>query len=429
MAGEKLQELKNQLVHWAKENSNIVSYTMIADILKEEFEKSNEEFDNKYLERIMYELSSEGILIEPFERDETYQADAEEPEKFIPADVNIGQKPMNVYNLMERLTYDEINLQPDFQRRGGLWTEEQQSQLIESLMLKIPLPAFYFDASEEGRWVVIDGLQRLTAFKNYLIGENIDGVKVKRKFKGLQYLTEFKDLTFDDLPRQYIRRIKEAPIIAYTLEKGTPDEVVFNIFQRINTGGLQLEDQEIRQALYPGKGTDLTAKLAESPEFLEATQYSVKPDRMLDREYVTRFFAFTELDYKTEYKGNIDNFLIKGLKRVNTYNDLELDRIELNFKRIMRYANSIFGKYAFRKYNMDWRRGPINKALFELWAICFYHLSDKTLNVIVERKQEFLEAFQKLLQDSEFVSALKAGDPYSFERRVSMTQKLIEEFL
>lgn len=425
MIKEKLQELKLQIIQWARENDNTVSYTMIADILKEEFK----DLDDKYLEQITYELAADGIAIEPFERDETYRADAEEPEKFIPADVNVGQKPMNIYNLMERLEYDEINLQPDFQRRGGLWTDEQQSQLIESLMLKIPLPAFYFDASKENRWVVIDGLQRLTAFKNYLIGEDVEGARVKRKFKGLQYLTEFKGKTFDELPRQYIRRIKEAPIIAYTLEKGTPDEVVFNIFQRINTGGLQLEDQEIRQALYPGKGTDLTTKLAESSEFLEATQYSVKPDRMLDREYVTRFIAFTELDYKTEYKGNIDNFLIKGLKRVNTYSDSELKRIESNFKRIMKYVNAIFGRYAFRKYNMDWRRGPINKALFELWAICFYDVSDENLKRIVGRKKEFLETFQKLLQDHEFISALKAGDTYSFERRVSMTQKLIKEFL
>ena len=145
--------------------------------------------------------------------------------------------------------------------------------------------------------------------------------------------------------------------------------MVFNIFRRINTGGLQLTPQEIRQALYRGKGTDLIAKLAECQEFLEATQYSVAPDRMLDREYITRFIAFTELDYRAEYKGNIDNFLIKGLKRVNNYSENQLSEIEHNFRRIMKYVADIFGKYAFRKYNQDWRRGPINKAIFELWAL------------------------------------------------------------
>lgn len=416
---EKLQELKKQIIDWAKKNDNIISYTVVADIFKEEYEG----LDDRYLEQITYELMAEGIVVEPFERDETYEANGEEPEKFIPADVTIGQMPMNVYNLMERLEYDEINLQPDFQRKGGLWSLEKQSRLIESLMLKIPLPAFYFDASEEGNWIVIDGLQRLTAFKNYLIG------KEKKKFEQLQYLTEFNGLTFDELPRQYIRRIKESTIIAYTVEKGTPDEVVFNIFQRINTGGLRLEDQEIRQALYPGLGTDLTRELAKSWEFLQATQYSVKPDRMLDREYITRFMAFTELDYRNEYKGNIDNFLIKGLKKVNTYDEQQIKKIEKNFKRIMKYVSAIFGRYAFRKYKIEGRRGPINKAIFELWSICFYNMSDEQLDEIVERKKEFLKVFEELLQNVEFNTALKAGDPYSYERRISMTKKLIKEFL
>lgn len=423
---EKLEELRSQIRQWAEENGNTVSYTMIADIFKEECA----DMDEQALEKILYDLTADGINIEPFERDESYEADAEEPEKFIPADVNIAQRPLNVYNLMERLEYGEIDLQPDFQRHGGLWTDAQQSQLIESLMLKIPLPAFYFNATDEKNWVVIDGLQRLIAFKKYLVGEEKeDGKKEKRKFVKLQYLPEFNGRTFDDLPRQYIRRIKESPIIAYAVERGTPDEVVFNIFQRINTGGLKLESQEIRHALYPGPATNLTVKLAKSREFIEATQHAVKPDRMLDREYITRFIAFTELDFRKDYKGNIDNFLIKGLKRANTYEEKELRRIEQNFNRIMRYVKDIFGKFAFRKYNADWRRGPINKALFELWAICFYNVPDEDMEQIVRRRQEFLRGFQIMFQNSEFTSALRSGDPSAFEKRVNMTQNFIKEFL
>ncbi len=425
MVEKKIQEIKNQIAQWAKENNNVISSMAFIDILKEECDH----IDEKYLNQIMYELSAEGIEVETSERDETYSADGDAPEKFIPADVTIGQMPMNIYNLMERLDYGELDLQPDFQRRGGLWTDVKQSRLIESLMLKIPLPAFYFDASREDKWVVIDGLQRLTAFQNYLVGEEKDGRKIQRKFQDLQYLAEFNGLTFDELPRQYARRIKEASVIAYIVEKGTPEEVVFNIFQRINTGGLQLSDQEIRHALYQGKGTELTVKLACSDEFLNATQYAIKPDRMLDREYVTRYIAFTELDYKKEYKGNIDNFLIKGLKQVNNYDEPELERIDKSFKRVMRYVNLIFEKYAFRKYNENWRRGPMNKAIFELWSVCFSSMADSDLDRIVERKQEFLERFKNLLQNNEFSSAIKAGDVYSCVKRINLAQKMIEEFL
>lgn len=413
----------NEIIEFAKKNNNTVGYTTVVDILK----NNDDSVNANTLDMAINELISEGIKVEPSDGGEDYLAEAAEPDTFIPAEVNIKQTPITVYNLIERLENNEIDLEPAFQRRGNLWTLETQSQLIESLMLKIPIPAFYFDASDEENWIVIDGLQRLSAFQNFLIGT--EHFHNKNRFSGLQYLKDFNGFTFDDLPRQYIRRIKETAIIAYTVEKGTPEEVVFNIFQRINTGGLPLSDQEIRQALYQGRATAIIQELAESKEFCYATRGAVKPDRMLDREYVTRFLAFTEVDYRKEYKGNIDNFLIKGLKRINNYDNEQLSRIKDNFKRVMVYCHQIFGKYAFRRYNKEWRRGPINKAIFEIWAICFTPLSACELDMLVKRSQKFLEAFQALLQSTEFTSALKAGDQYSLIRRVDMAKKLVEEFL
>lgn len=179
----------------------------------------------------------------------------------------------------------------------------------------------------------------------------------KQKFTGLQYLRDFNGHTFDELSRQYVRRIKETSIVAYTVEKGMPDEIVFNIFQRINTGGIVLNDQEIRQALYQGKATELIERLAENKIFLDVTQNAVKTKRMQDREYATRFLAFTQLDYRTEYLCDIDSYLIKAMKLVNTYNDIEITKIEENFERIMVYCGQIFEKYAFRRYNENWCRG------------------------------------------------------------------------
>lgn len=296
-------------------------------------------------------------------------------------------------------------------------------------MLKIPIPAFYFDASDEDVWIVIDGLQRLSAFQNFLVGKEIDGKRVKEKFVGFQYLKDFDGFTFDDLPRQYSSRIKETSIVAYTVEKGTPDEVVYNIFQRINTGGVALEPQEIRQALYAGKATELIKELADSEEFIAATQGAIKTKRMADREYVTRFIAFTELEYEKEYKGNIDNYLIKTLKIVNAYTEVDLNRVRDNFVRVMNYCHLIFGKYAFRKYHSDWRRGPINKAIFELWAVCFSELSDSELDILCNKKDEFLLEFQTLQENKEFSSAIRSGDQYSTARRIEMARKLVRNYL
>lgn len=412
---EKVKEIKKI----AKLKNGKISYVTVIDILKDK----DEDVLQDDLTKSIQELLECGITVEPLEEGETYLSGESEKDSFIPAEVNIKSVSMNVYNLMERLENDEIDLSPAFQRNSNLWTLENQSRLIESLMLKIPIPAFYFDASCEAEWIVIDGLQRLTAFQNFLVGEK------KEKLRGLQYLTDFEGFTFDKLPRQYIRRVKEAPIIAYTVEKGTPDEVVFNIFQRINTGVLPLNDQEIRQALCHGIVIELIQELAETKEFLEATQYAIKKERMIDREYVTRFIAFTELDYKKEYKGNIDSFLIKAMKMVNNYKESDLNRIRHNFKKIMKYCKAIFGRYAFRKYNQEYRRGPINKAIFEMWSVVFSNLEIKQLDKLVKDKDLFLEAFQKLQENKEFEVALKAGDQYSMEKRMTMAEELIMEFI
>jgi len=415
-----------EIIDFAKENDNEISVFVVQDIIK----NRKTGIDEDLLNRALHELQEQGIKILPPDMDEGYKADLDELDTFIPSDVNITQASTSISNIMDRLENREFDLAPAFQRHGGLWNEEKQSRLIESLMLKIPLPAFYFDASKEDEWIVIDGLQRLTAFQNYLVGnKQKDGTRKKSSFKGMQYLTDFNGKTFDDLPRQYIRRIKETSIVAYTVVQGTPDEVVFNIFQRINTGGIQLNDQEIRQALYSGKGTGLIKELAERKEFKEATQFAVKSERMLDREYALRYLSFTELDYRKEYKGNIDNFLIKGLKKANNFQEQDVVRVTEGFVRVMNICRDVFGKYAFRKYNKDFRRGPINKAIFEIWAICFSELDNEQLEKIKENKDRFVDEFGTILMNADFATALKAGDRYSLIKRVDMCRQFVKEFL
>lgn len=421
----KYLEKYKEIVRFAERNNGIISHHTVIDILKND----DNMLDAVQLTEIIELLKADGVDILP-EKDEGYGSDETETANFIPADVNISQKGINVYNLMERLDNNEINLNPGFQRHGGLWNLEKQSRLIESLMLKIPIPAFYFNAEEEDNWIVIDGLQRLTAFQNYLVGiKNENGKVIKEKFVGLQYLRDFNGYTFDDLPRQYVRRIKETGVVAYSVEKGTPDGVVFNIFQRINTGGVELNPQEIRQALYQGKSTELIQELAESEEFIAATQNAIKPDRMEDREYVTRFLAFTELNYEVEYADNIDEFLIKILKLVNTYDDSRIESIKNNFKDVMVFCRELFGVYAFRKYNKDKKRSRINKAIFEIWSICFRNLSQEEKKRILNRKDEFFTRFGELLQDPKYLGALRSGKKTDIIRRVDMTREMLKEFL
>lgn len=414
-----------QLENYADKNDNIIWYDRVVDILSDK----DDSVTSEIIEAVISILEEKGIRVER-KQDEDYASDCNHINSFIPADVNISQRPMNVYNLMERLENHEINMAPGFQRHG-VWTKDQQSRLIESLILKIPIPTFYFNAVDESEWVVIDGLQRMTAFNNFLVGkEDENGVKVKAEFSGLEYMADFNGKTFDDLPRQYIRRIKETPIVAYIVEKGTPEGIVYNIFERINTGGVKLEKQEIRHAMYGGKATELLERLAESEAFIQATQHAISSDRMEDREYVNRFIAYTELDYVNEYEGNVDDFLRKALKQVNQYDDKDIVRIEQTFCRVMEGCRDIFGKYAFRKYNNDTgRRGPINKALFESWGVVLSKLPQEKMNVLVENRVRLLRNLGDRLREDEFSLALKGGSPSALRRRIEIVGEIVEEIL
>lgn len=422
---EGIKEKICQIETYAGKNDNIIWYDRVVDILSDK----DDSVTDHMIEAVIGELENRGVSVEK-KQDEDYANGSDNINNFIPADVNISQRPMNVYNLMERLENYEINMTPGFQRHG-VWTKEQQSRLIESLILKIPIPTFYFNAVDEGEWVVIDGLQRLTAFNNFLVGRKDDeGVWVKEKLCGLEYMADFNGKTFDDLPRQYIRRIKETPIVAYIVEKGTPEGIVYNIFERINTGGVKLNKQEIRHAMYGGKATELLQRLAESELFIQATQHAILSKRMEDREYINRYIAFTELDYVDEYEGNVDDFLRKALKKVNQYDDKNIVRIEQTFYRVMKGCKDIFGKFAFRKYNNDtMRRGPINKALFESWAVVLSKLPQDKINLLVKHREELLLKLGNRMQDNEFALALKGGSPSALKRRIEIIREIVGEVL
>ena len=203
---------------------------------------------------------------------------------FDPEQIKIRTVSVLIEQLVTRIQYKEIDLTPDFQRLRGIWNSERKSRLIESLLLRIPIPVFYVAAQENDDWSVVDGLQRMSTIFDFINGEF--------GLEKLQYLTYFEKLKHEELPRPMQRRISETQLIVNVIEPGTPPEVMFNIFLRINTGGMMLNGQEIRHALHGGPVREYLQRLAESQSFLKATDHSVKPTRMADRECVLRFLAF-----------------------------------------------------------------------------------------------------------------------------------------
>ncbi|MBT2207501.1 DUF262 domain-containing protein [Actinomadura sp. NEAU-AAG7] len=347
-------------------------------------------------------------------------------EPFDPAKIDVQTRNPTVALLLARLRRGVLDLNPDFQRLAGIWNETAQSRLIESLLLRIPLPTLYAAESGEESWAIVDGIQRLTTIARFVSPEVIDAEPLR--LRGLEYLHAYEGCAYSELPGGLQTRIDETELIVHLIRAGTPEPVKFNIFARINIGGKTLTLQELRHALIPGYARKLLAELAGSEAFLDATQHSVKPDRMADREMVLRFLAFRLTDPADYQRGDLDDFLRQAMKRLNGLGAKEIERLRTDFERAMWAARDIFEEHAFRKrFPGQERRLPINKALFEAVSVNLAKMKPREISALVERRDMAQEQFTTLMQDDWFLQAISVatGDA----KKVRLRFRAVEELL
>lgn len=342
---------------------------------------------------------------------------------FDPTKIKVSTQQLTMDLILKRINHGELNLSPDFQRDAGLWTRQAQSRLIESILIRIPIPAFYVDATDEDKWLVVDGLQRLTTLSRFALHKDL-------KLHGLEFLTQLNGMGFDELPTRYQRRILETQVIVYQIEQGTPANVKFNIFKRINTGGLPLSPQEIRHALNQGPVTKFLLQLATSDEFLTATAKGVKDKRMTARELALRFLAFTMTPYM-EYDSDLEAFLNSAMAQLNRY-ESNYSKLETKFKLAMMRASELFDDDAFRKrYKLQDSRSSINKALFESWSVNLSQLSDKEFEKLLSRREVLKKKFIEIMNTRDFNDAISqgTGDKKKVQTRFGTVARIIEETL
>lgn len=324
---------------------------------------------------------------------------------FDPRQIKITIETNTIYGLAKRLQRNEIDLYPNFQRRGNLWEKDRQSRLIESLLLRFPLPAFYFDVENEEKWLVVDGLQRLSTIRNFIVPTNDNMLTLS----GLEILKDYEGLSFNGvngekgLDNTLKRRILETNVTTYLIQPGTPKEVKYNVFKRINTGGLGLTPMEIRHALNQ-KGTaarfliDLTEKEDSFfKEFLKENKIT-KIDRMEDRELLLRYAAFSITSFK-EYQPSLSNFLDIAMEKLDNLNNEKEKELMVNLEKAINGYNLLFGNKKFgRTLN---NRCRLNSALFEVWTSLLGKLSDIEIKKLIKRNNKIKTEYSKILEKDE----------------------------
>ena len=332
---------------------------------------------------------------------------------FNPALINIDTKTPSLDTLIKRMEQAEpeieMNTENYFQRKADLWDDEKQSRLIESILIRFPLPAFYFDGTIQKKWLVVDGLQRLSSIRNFVIKKSL-------KLVNLEFLTQLNGKGYDDLDRDLQRIIEETQIVTYIINPGTPDDVKFNIFKRINTGGLVLEPQEIRHALNQGEPAKFIAALAGIEEFKQATGNSIKPERMLDRDFANRFLAFYRFGYK-DYTPDLDTFMSRAMADVKKMTEAEKEKCKEDFVNSMKLNKDVFGKYAFRRREKSKeggkeKRKPLNKALFDVFSVVFAKLNEEERRMLKTKSKQISDGLIDLLEkdkDYEFFTAITSS--------------------
>lgn len=361
-------------------------------------------------------------------------ADPDAPFPYDPDAIRVDTKQFNIGLIHEMINEGDVNLSPDFQRQF-VWTDlGTRSRLIESIMLRIPLPVFYMAQDSAGRLHVVDGLQRLTVINQFLNNE--------LRLRDLEYLTDEAGKMFrhDDpnkcIDQKYRKRIVQTQIMVNIIDPQTPSEVKFDIFKRINQGGRPLNAQEMRNCMSVDSTRGLISTLARGEDFVRATGGSVGTVRMQDQELIVRFLAFrlAQLGAMPAYLGNMESYLDRAIDVLNDREDLH-GLLGEDFRRSMRNSHHLFAHFAFRKCTCDdlepgRRRRLVNNSYFTTWSTVLAGFTEEAVAGVEEGRLARIVA-ERLDADGRFRDAVTSGTndrrrlEYAFQVARELSGKVI----
>lgn len=318
-------------------------------------------------------------------------------------------------DVIRRIKNERFVLDPDFQR-GFVWEKDKQSRLIESILLRIPLPVFYVAEDDKGRLIVVDGRQRLTTLWHFLDNGLALDLKDRPELHGKR---------FGDLDMRLQNRVEDSQLLFYIIDSSVPVRARLDIFERVN-GGEVLTRQQMRNAIYNGPATRFLRDEAQTLDFMQATGGSLNTGKMQDREMINRFCSFRLLKLE-DYRGDMDDWLAKGLQKINMASSEDLEKLSSLFRRAMKNNFVVFGRQAFRKHSdPEQRRSILNASLFDVMSTGLARFSEER---VLEKADVLREKFYLLMDDNEFSRAVtySTNTPKEVRTRFRIAKAMFDE--
>ena len=295
--------------------------------------------------------------------------------------VLIRTEPRTVYEVLRRMEAGFYIMNPEFQR-DFIWPEDKQSKLIESVLMRIPLPVFYLAEDDAGHMIVVDGLQRLSTFKRFFDNE------LRLKLPGRREL-DGKRFNDKDFAANLKNRFEDCNLMLYIIDHKVPERVRLDIFERVNSG-VPLSRQQMRNCLYMGQATRFLKEEA-TTRCLSGSDGS-KPEDLHDAGPGVRqpFFCAFQLLQIALYK-EMDDFLAEALKKMNRLTTAQIQELSQELRNALRNNFRVFGKHAFRKHTARQKdRSVVNASL---WDVMSTGLSRIPESVVKQRAKDLRAAF------------------------------------
>ena len=344
--------------------------------------------------------------------------DAEDPDEVIvdKHDKKIYWQPKDFsireLNIM-KTTDGELDLRPQYQR-NFVFDKRKASRLIESILLEVPIPVIYFAEESDGKYSVIDGQQRLTSFLSFVDGKFPVGKSFTDfTLSGLDILSGLNKKTFSELDPALQSKIKSTTLHTIIIKKESDEDAKFEIFERLNTGSVKLNEDEIRNSVYRGPYIDLLEELSNDATFEKLVRKPNYKNRMFYRGMILRFFAISGQNIGL-YRPSMKQYCNKELRNWRNLSKEKADEYRKRFKQSVELCRSIFGDNAFRRFNLgkseaerdgSWVASRINMALFDVQMCGFTVYGQSHVH---GHYDEIREAMLKLMcNDKEFSDAIE----------------------